>query len=152
MKGIEDEYEKHFDLKNIFQKKGQLSMYSAAEANPKYGPWESGPMNMMNGNVYSLFVLIYVGVISLIVYMAFNFKAPKRTPPALPHKDIPMITCTCLYHQIEKQRAEEELFRIGWRGMTKFENYANKSNYDSIYPINFFHPEMYEWVRKFFSI
>ena len=88
-------------------------MYSAAEAHPNYGPWESGPMKMMNGNVYSLFVLVYVGVISLIVYIAFHFKAPEPTPPAPAHKKIPMITCKCLYHQIEKQRAEQELFRIG---------------------------------------
>ena len=148
MKGIEDEYENPFDLKNIFLKRGQLSMYSAAEANPKYGPWESGPMKMMNGNVYSLFVLVYVGVISLIVYIAFNFKAPERTPPAPGHKKIPIITCTCMYHQIEKQRAEEEVFKIGCRGMKKFENHINKSNYDSIYPINLLRPEIYEWVRK----
>lgn len=113
IKGIGYECETTFDLKNIFQKRGQLSMYSAAEAHPNYGPWESGPMKMMNGNEYSLFVLVYVGVISLIVYIAFHFKAPKPTPPAPAHKKIPMITCTCLYHQIEKQRAEEELFRIG---------------------------------------
>merc|ERR1712141_815369 len=67
----------------------------------KYGPWESGPMPTISDSLFSLIILIYVGVIFVVMFFAFCWKEPEPPPPNPAHKNIPMITS--MLEEMEKQ-------------------------------------------------
>jgi hypothetical protein len=58
---------------------------------PKW--YKDGPMPTISDSLFSLIILIYVGVIFLFMFFAFCWKEPEPEPPdPADHKDIPMIT------------------------------------------------------------
>lgn len=60
-----------------------------------------GPMPTISDSLFSLIILIYVGVIFVVMFFAFCWKEPEPPPPNPAHKNIPMITS--MLEEMEKQ-------------------------------------------------
>ena len=63
-----------------------------------------GPMPTISDSLFSLIILIYVGVIFVVMFFAFCWKEPEPPPPNPAHKNIPMITS--MLEEMEKQEME----------------------------------------------
>lgn len=66
--------------------------------------YKDGPMPTISDSLFSLIILIYVGVIFVFMFFAFCWKEPDPPPPDPAHKNIPMITS--MLEEMEKQEAE----------------------------------------------
>ena len=58
-------------------------------------------MPTISDSLFSLIILIYVGVIFVVMFFAFCWKEPEPPPPNPAHKNIPMITS--MLEEMEKQ-------------------------------------------------
>lgn len=65
--------------------------------------FRDGPMPTISDSLFSLIILIYVGVIFVFMFFAFCWKEPEPPPPDPAHKNIPMITS--MLDEMEKQEA-----------------------------------------------
>ena len=77
-------------------------------AGTRKGPpvsYRDGPMPTISDSLFSLIILIYVGVIFVFMFFAFCWKEPEPPPPDPAHKNIPMITS--MLDEMEKQEAAE---------------------------------------------
>merc|ERR1712008_84345 len=54
--------------------------------------YADGPMPTISDSLFSLIILIYVGVIFVFMFFAFCWKEPEPPPSDPAHKNIPMIT------------------------------------------------------------
>merc|ERR1719411_1276898 len=72
--------------------------------------YKDGPMPTISDSLFSLIILIYVGVIFIFMFFAFCWKEPEPPPPDPAHKNIPMITSMLdeMEKQIEENKKEEE--------------------------------------------
>ena len=66
-----------------------------------------GPMPTISDSLFSLIILIYVGVIFVVMFFAFCWKEPEPPPPDPKHANIPMIT-EMLADMEEMEKAEAE--------------------------------------------
>ena len=65
--------------------------------------YKDGPMPTISDSLFSLIILIYVGVIFVFMFFAFCWKEPEPPPPDPAHKNIPMITS--MLEEMEKAEA-----------------------------------------------
>lgn len=70
--------------------------------------FKDGPMPTISDSLFSLIILIYVGVIFVFMFFAFCWKEPEPPPPDPAHKNIPMITS--MLDEMEKQEAAKGKF------------------------------------------
>ena len=69
--------------------------------------YKDGPMPTISDSLFSLIILIYVGVIFVFMFFAFCWKEPEPPPPDPKHANIPMIT-EMLADMEEMEKAEAE--------------------------------------------
>ena len=92
--------------------KGELTDPFKYPNGTRRGPpisYKDGPMPTISDSLFSLIILIYVGVIFVFMFFAFCWKEPEPPPPDPAHKNIPMITS--MLDEMEKAeaaKAEEE--------------------------------------------
>jgi len=92
--------------------KGELTDPFKYPNGTRRGPptnYADGPMPTISDSLFSLIILIYVGVIFVFMFFAFCWKEPEPPPSDPAHKNIPMITS--MLDEMEKAeaaKAEEE--------------------------------------------
>ena len=64
-------------------------------------------MPTISDSLFSLIILIYVGVIFIFMFFAFCWKEPEPPPPDPAHKNIPMITT--MLEEMEKAESEKAI-------------------------------------------
>jgi len=86
--------------------KGELTDPFKYPNGTRKGPpvsYKDGPMPTISDSLFSLIILIYVGVIFVFMFFAFCWKEPEPPPPDPAHKNIPMITS--MLDEMEKAEA-----------------------------------------------
>jgi len=95
-------------IEATFNKKGEWTdpfTYPNGSRKVPSSAYRDGPMPTISDSLFSLIILIYVGVIFVFMFFAFCWKEPEPPPPDPAHKNIPMITT--MLDEMDKQEAAE---------------------------------------------
>lgn len=94
---------------------------SAKREPPTY--YKEGPLPTISDSLFSLIILLYVGVIFIFMFFAFCWKEPHPPPPDPAHKNIPMITS--MLEEMEKQEREAAALKAAEEEAKKLEDLEN---------------------------